>query len=175
VQRHLPIVGGTAATTVFLTGAPGGGAVPQIVLPDQLKKATDRLVTGDVLMTSSRTRKIMQTDSEKAGGKGNQSGGLDPQKEAAYWREQHPKQPYAKDYSYEQFEHAYRTGYDSFLKYPGQTFDEVEESVANEYEQAKPDSALPWDTVRPAVSSVWDRLGGVISPRDPDRGIRGAI
>jgi hypothetical protein len=59
----------------------------------------------------------MQTGSETAGGKSNPSGGgVDPQKEAAYWCEQHPKQPYAKNYSYEQFEHAYKTGYNSFLK-----------------------------------------------------------
>ena len=117
----------------------------------------------------------MQSGSDTAGDKGNQSGGADREKEAAYWREQHPKQPYAKNYSYEQFEHAYRTGYDSFSKYPGQRFDEVEESVAADYEQAKPASALPWDTVRPAASAVWDRMAGIISPRDPDRGIRGAI
>ena len=97
------------------------------------------------------------------------------QREAAYWRRQHSKQPYAKDYSYDQFEHAYRTGYDAFFNYPGQTFDEVEGSVAADYEQAKPASALPWDTVRPAASAVWDRLGGVIAPRDPDRGVRGSI
>jgi hypothetical protein len=51
----------------------------------------------------------------------------------------------------------------------------VEESVAADYEQAKPASALPWDTVRPAASAVWDRMAGIISPRDPDRGIRGSI
>src|SRR5213080_3891829 len=32
----------------------------------------------------------MQTGSETAGGNANQSGGVDPQKEAAYWREQVP-------------------------------------------------------------------------------------
>lgn len=31
-------------------------------------------------------------------------------------KNQHPKQPCAKNYSYDQFEHAYRTGYDSFMK-----------------------------------------------------------
>ena len=98
-----------------------------------------------------------------------------PEREAAYWREQHPKRPYAKNYSYEQFEHAYRTGYTSFLKNPGRKFGEVEDSVAVEYEQGKPDAALPWDTVRPAISSVWERMAGVIGPRDPDRGVRGAI
>ena len=119
----------------------------------------------------------MQTGSETAGGKSDQgdSGGVDPEKEAAYWREQHAKQSYAKNYSYEEFEHAYRTGYDTFFKYPGKTFDEVEESVAADYEEAKPGSALPWDTVRPAASAVFDRLGGVIGPRDSDRGIRGSI
>jgi|SRR5919106_2994166 hypothetical protein len=117
----------------------------------------------------------MQSDSKTGGGKSDQSGGVDPEKEAAYWREHHPKQAYAKNYSYEQFEHAYRTGYSAFLKYPGKKFDEVEESVAADYDTEKPGSALPYDTVRPAISSVWDRMAGVIGPRDPDRGIRGAI
>lgn len=114
----------------------------------------------------------MQTHSDTAGGKANPSGGTDLQKEAAYWREQHPKQPYAKNYPYEQFEHAYRTGYNSFFKYPEKDFTGVEDSVALDYERAKPDSALPWDTVRPAVNAVWDRMAGIISPRDPSRGVR---
>src|SRR5689334_16630113 len=71
-----------------------------------------------------------------------------PENEAAYWREQHSKQPYAKN-SYDQYEHAYRTGYNSYQKYRGRNFDEVEESVANDYESGKPDAALPWDTMRP--------------------------
>ncbi len=104
-----------------------------------------------------------------------QTGGVYPEKEAAYWRERHSKQPYAKNYSYEEFEHAYRTGYDTFFHYPGKSFDEVEESVATEYEQAKPTSALPWDIARPAVNAVWEKMAGVIGPRDPDRGIRGSI
>jgi hypothetical protein len=114
----------------------------------------------------------MQTGSETAGGKSDRSGAVDPEKEAAYWREQHPKQPYAKNGSYEQFEHAYKTGYNSFFKYHGKTFDEVEDDIALGYQKAKPGSALPWDTVRPAVNAVWDRLAGVIGPRDPDRGVR---
>jgi hypothetical protein len=117
----------------------------------------------------------MKKSSKTVSRKTARKGGVYPQKEAAYWREQHPNQPYAKNYSYEQFEHAYRTGYDSFAKNPGKKFGDVEESVAADYEQGKPDAALPWDTVRPAASAVWDRLGGVISPRDADRGIRGSI
>src|SRR6266571_676350 len=96
-----------------------------------------------------RRRKTMQTDPKTSDGKSDQSGGVYPEREAAYWREQHAKQPYAKNYPYEEFEHAYRTGYDTFFRYPGKGFDEVEESVATEYEQAKPTSALPWDIARP--------------------------
>ena len=98
-----------------------------------------------------------------------------PENEAAYWKAQHSKQSYAKNSSYDQYEHAYRTGYTSFQNYPGKRFDEVEESVANDYETGKPDSALPWDTVRPAVSSVWDRMSGVMTPTDRDRGMRDSI
>jgi len=105
----------------------------------------------------------------------NQGQWVYPENEAAYWREQHAKQPYAKNYSYEQFEHAYRTGYNLFLRNRDKKFGDVEESVAVEYEQGKPDTALPWDTVRPAVSSIWEKMSGVMAPRDPDRGFRGSI
>ena len=44
---------------------------------------------------------------------------MDPQKEAAYWREQHSKQPVREELLLEQFEDAYRTGCNSFFKYPG--------------------------------------------------------
>ena len=144
-----------------------GVARPQ----NQLKKATDRLLSGEIVMGT-------KSEEQSYGKRIRNSSGCQwvyPENEAAYWREQHSKQPYAKNYSYEQFEHAYRTGYDTFLKYPGERFDEVEQSVANEYQQAKPESALPWDTVRPAINAVWDRLGGVIGPRDVDRGMRDSI
>src|SRR5438046_9425913 len=97
----------------------------------------------------------MQTSSESAGGKSEQGGGGDLRKEEAYWREQHPKQPYAKDYSYDQFEHAYKTGYNSFFKYPGENFDDVEDDIAIGYEEAKTGSALPLDTVHSRVNGIW--------------------
>src|SRR5205814_3683351 len=117
----------------------------------------------------------MQTSSESAGGKSEQSGGVDPRKEAAYWREQHPKQPYAKDYSYDQFEHAYKTGYNSFFKYPGEIFDVLEANIGLGYGEAKPGSPLPGERVVPEVTAVWASLGGVISRRDPSRGVRGGM
>src|SRR5205809_5486220 len=102
----------------------------------------------------------------------DQSSEIDPEKEAAYWREQHLKQPYAKDYSYEQFEHAYRTGYNSFLKYRGRKFAEVEDSIASDYEEAKPGTALPRDTVCQPANSVRETMSGVMSQREPGGGLR---
>jgi hypothetical protein len=97
-------------------------------------------------------------------------------KEEAYWREQHEKQPFVKPgQTYEHFAAAYRTGYEGFDKYPGKAYEEIEDDLALNYEKHRPGSALPWDTVRPAVKAAWDRLGGVISPRDVDRGLRTGI
>ena len=96
--------------------------------------------------------------------------------EEAHWRKQHGNQPYAdKDRPYDDYAAAYRVGVEGAVKYSGKRFDEVEQSLAADYEQSEPGSAIPWDTVRPAVKAAWDRLGGVIAPRDSDRGIRGSI
>ena len=96
--------------------------------------------------------------------------------ETNYWREQHDKQPYADESkTFEHYEHAYRTGSQEASKNPGKTFEELEADVAVEYEKGRPDDALPWDYARPAVKAAWDRIGGVVSPRDPDRGTRSGI
>ena len=97
------------------------------------------------------------------------------QKEETYWREQHGTQPYAENRPYEDYAPAYRIGVEGAGKYAGRTYDEVEDSLASDYEKAHPGAAIPWDSARPAVRAAWDRLAGVISPRDPDRGTRGSI
>jgi hypothetical protein len=94
-------------------------------------------------------------------------------KEDAYWQEQHGKQPYADPkVPFEHYAPAYRIGYEAYDRYPGKTFEEIEPDLALDYEKAPPESALPWDVARPAVKAAWDRLGGVLGPRDTDRGIR---
>jgi hypothetical protein len=94
-------------------------------------------------------------------------------KAEAYWREHHAKQPYAdKNLSYGDYVSAYRIGHEAALKYSGKEFEEVEDDIALNYEKGRPEEPLPWDTVRPAVKAEWDRLAGILSPRDSDRGIR---
>jgi hypothetical protein len=101
---------------------------------------------------------------------------VNPTVEEAYWRENHAKQAYADaSLNYEHYAPAYRTGFQSVSKYPGKLYEEVETDLALDYEKDKGNSALPWDRARPAVKAAWDRVSGVQTPRDPDRGARYGI
>lgn len=101
---------------------------------------------------------------------------VNPTVEEQYWRENHAGQRYASaGYDYEHYAPAYRVGYEAFGKYPGKSYDEIEESVALDYEKARPDQGLPWDSVRPATRAAWERVSGVRTPRDVSRGMRDSI
>jgi hypothetical protein len=88
------------------------------------------------------------------------------------WREHHEAQPFAAKHSYEACVPAYRTAEAAVATHAGKKFEDIEDDLALGYGKHQTGSALPWDEARPAVRSAWDRLGGVISPRDPSRGIR---
>jgi hypothetical protein len=94
----------------------------------------------------------------------------------AYWREHHGAQPYADEKkSYDTYASAYRFGHETATKHSGKKFEELEEDIALDYEKHRPGTALPWDSARPAVKAEWDRLGGVLAPRDVDRGTRSGL
>ena len=100
----------------------------------------------------------------------------DPATEEAYWRENHANQPYAdKSLTYDHYAPAYRTGFQSVSKYPGKRYEEIETDLALDYEKDTGNSALPWDRARPAVKAAWDRISGVTTPMDRDRGARYGI
>jgi hypothetical protein len=90
-----------------------------------------------------------------------------------YWREHHEQEH--KDVPFEHLEPAYRTGYEGVKKYAGKHYHEIEGDLARDYEKNDANPAIPWDRARPAVKAAWDRLGGVMGPRDTDRGLRGGI
>ncbi|MDQ6861810.1 MAG: hypothetical protein M3032_11725 [Verrucomicrobiota bacterium] len=92
-----------------------------------------------------------------------------------YWRDNHAKQDWAGDSTYEHFAPAYRTGHEGAVKYAGRHYHEIEMDLARDYEKNDANPAIPWDRARPAVKAAWDRLGGVAGPRDFDRGMRGGV
>ena len=96
--------------------------------------------------------------------------------EEQYWREKHGEQPWAdKDSPYEHYAPAYRTGYEGAVKYAGKPYDLIENDLARDYEKNDANPTIPWDRARPAVKAAWDRLSGVVGPRDSDRGMRGGL
>lgn len=100
---------------------------------------------------------------------------INPTEEENYWRDEHAKQEWSGDAPYEHFEPAYKTGIQGAMKYAGRHFNEIENDLARDYEKNDANPAIPWDRARPAVKGAWDRLGGVMGPRDTDRGMRGGI
>jgi hypothetical protein len=96
---------------------------------------------------------------------------MNPKDEENYWREHHHKQPYVKPgHTYEHYAPAYRTGYEGFGKHPDRKFEEIEPDLASDY--AKHGSAIAWDNARDAARAAWDKVSGVIAPRDVSRGVR---
>jgi hypothetical protein len=93
-------------------------------------------------------------------------------KEEEYWREHHGEQPYAKkELTFEHYAPAYRTGAEAVHKYPGKSFEEIEDDVALDYQRHRVGAALPWDHARHAVHAAWAKLSHDIGPRDPGRGV----
>lgn len=95
------------------------------------------------------------------------------QREEDYWRQNHAAQPYArKDYTFDQYAPAYRTGINAYTKYEGRDFEDFVDEVALDYEKENPESPVPWDHARHAVHAAWAKLSNDIGPLDSDRGIR---
>jgi hypothetical protein len=81
-----------------------------------------------------------------------------PTAEDAYWRENFRTRPYVgPEDTYEQFEPAYRYGWESRMEHAGRTFEEVEPDLQQRWTTAAPD--LVWGTARHATRDAWDRLG----------------
>jgi hypothetical protein len=86
-----------------------------------------------------------------------------------YWRNNFSTQPHATmGFGYDEFEPAYRYGWESRERYGNRRFDEVENDLQHGWEQAKGKSKLAWSDVKHAVRSAWDRTERAL-PGDADR------
>ncbi|CAN5209256.1 hypothetical protein BH20VER2_BH20VER2_13350 [soil metagenome] len=101
---------------------------------------------------------------------------IDPTVEDKYWREHHSEQEWADENStYEQYEPAYRAGYEGLRKYPDREYEEVEPELQRDYEASEANQVVPWARARPALKASWRRVVGIYGPRDRARGMRGGI
>jgi uncharacterized protein YcfJ len=94
---------------------------------------------------------------------------IDPTAENTYWQDNYRNETYVnRDLDYDQYEPAYRTGYTGYGKYEGRKFDEVENDLERDYEQAKGNSSLAWSDAKHATKAAWHKVERAL-PGDADR------
>jgi hypothetical protein len=106
-----------------------------------------------------------------AGGLAGHAAGeaVNPTVEDAYWREAHVREPYYhRDFSYDDYAPAYRTGYEAAGRYRGKRFDDVEPELRTQFERTKGASRMTWDRAKFAARAAWDRIERAM-PGDVDR------
>ena len=84
---------------------------------------------------------------------------VNPTFEDSHWREVYSSQPYvAENTIYEDYQPAYRTGYEGYDRYgySGRTYEEVETDLQRDYE-ANQTGTLDWQDAKYAVKDAWDR------------------
>jgi uncharacterized protein (TIGR02271 family) len=86
---------------------------------------------------------------------------VNPTVEEAYWREHHSRQWFGRNRPYEDYQGAYRTGYEGYSKWgTTRSFDECEVDLRKEYDQRRGVSKLGWDEARDAARAAWFKVHG---------------
>ncbi len=101
-----------------------------------------------------------------AGGLGGKAiaEGIDPTLETDYWRSNYSSRPYAQtDMRYDEFEPAYRTGWESYDA--NSKFEDRENDLQRKWEATKGKSKLTWDKAKLAAKDAWDRVAGSTNRR----------
>lgn len=94
---------------------------------------------------------------------------IDPTAEEAYWRENYSRRSYVNSgASFDDYGPAYRYGVDSYGRYEGRAFEQVEADMMRNWDQTKGSSALPWDKARHAARDSWQRISDSVE-RAPSR------
>jgi hypothetical protein len=98
---------------------------------------------------------------------------IDPTLEEAYWREAYVSRPYiAEGSTFDDYGPAYGYGVESYVRYPGKTFDQVEADLARDWQRSKGKSTLAWENAKHAARDSWQRVSDAVeraTPGDSDR------
>jgi hypothetical protein len=84
---------------------------------------------------------------------------VNPTVEDTYWQENYRGRGYvdpAQDYSY--YQPAYRFGWESYSQYGRRSFDELDETLQEEWEDRRAATPMAWPEARPAARDAWQRL-----------------
>jgi hypothetical protein len=97
---------------------------------------------------------------------------IDPDAEDLYWRDNFDTRPYANAYSFDEYRPAYRYGVESYQRYPGRSFDDVEMDLSRDWDTSRGKSSLKWEHAKLAARDSWTRVSDAIEravPGDSDR------
>jgi len=98
---------------------------------------------------------------------------IDPAAEDKYWRDSYSTRPYVTPgATYDDYGPAYRYGVDSYDRYAGRRFDEIETDLGRDWDRAKGKSKLAWDNAKHATRDSWQRVSDAVEravPGDSDR------
>jgi hypothetical protein len=97
----------------------------------------------------------------------------DPAIEDTYWRDNYASRPYVQGgTSYDDYAPAYRYGVDSYTRYPGRNFDELEPELGRDWSTARGKSSLEWEHAKHATRDAWHRVSNAVEravPGDSDK------
>jgi len=83
---------------------------------------------------------------------------IDPTGETEYWKHNYSTRPYYdKSHTWDDYEPAYRYGWESRSQYRDRKFNDVENDLQRGWETAKGKSRMTWERAKDAVRDSWDR------------------
>lgn len=93
---------------------------------------------------------------------------IDPTVEDAYWKGNYSSRPYVETNApFEQYQPAYRAGYEGRTRYPGKRYEEVESELERDFDRIRGDSRLTWEKAKHATRDAWHRVERAL-PGDAD-------
>lgn len=82
---------------------------------------------------------------------------IDPTVVEGHWRGRYEREPYFESgMTYDDYAPSYQLGADARARSTGAKFDEVEHSLAKDYESVKGKSRLGWDKAKRSARAGWD-------------------
>lgn len=101
---------------------------------------------------------------------------VDPTSEEAFWRDEHPNQPYAEqEVAFDDYAPAYRVGYLGYHQFGGRerSFEDAERDLEASYIETK--AKIPWSQARVASKAAWDRVHHNESRKPMETGVADAV
>ena len=93
---------------------------------------------------------------------------VNPTAEDIYWRKSYASESYHNpQYSYDDYASAYKMGYENRAKYAGQSWEQAQSAMQNDWERSKGASRLAASDAMRATKAAWDRVERAV-PGDID-------